>query len=322
MIFQSPRVSVLMPVFNAERFLGEAIDSLTRQTFIDLEIIVVDDGSTDTSGAIAERCASADGRIKVLHQDNAGICVALNRAAGLARGDLIARLDADDTAQPDRLQMQVEFMDANPAVVCCGSAIRYIDEYGKELRRRSFPLSNHEIQQQILSRGCYAHSAVIYRRAAFERVGSYRPSFDSVEDLDLFLRLSEAGEMANLPDHLCAYRLHHSQMTSKPSARHRLQAFLAAISAIERRRGRQEHLPDSSNLSELSVSAIEHWLADSEMTWTWHTVSAIYALHDVLPRANYYKLSSRLIKKLSGKGHARDALEVAVAVVRAQLRLK
>jgi glycosyltransferase involved in cell wall biosynthesis len=319
---QSPRVSVLVPVFNAERFLAETLASLTSQTFTDIEIIVVNDGSTDASGAIAEERAAADDRIRVFHQDNSGVCAALNKAASMARGNLIARLDADDLASPDRLEKQVAFMDANPKVVCCGSAMRYIDEQGAELRQRTFALTDAEIQAQIINRGCYAHSAVVYRRAAFESVAGYRSPFDSVEDLDLFLRLSEAGEMANLPDHLCAYRLHSSQVTHKPSSRHRLQAFLAAISAIERRRGKQEFIPDQSSLADMATRAIEQWLSDDRMAWTRYMLSAIYALHSVMPRARYYRLASRVIWKLTGKGQVRDAFEAAVAVLRAELGLK
>jgi glycosyltransferase involved in cell wall biosynthesis len=314
------RVSVIVPAFNAERFLAEALDSLTSQTFTDLEIIVVNDGSTDTSGAIAERCASADDRIKVVHQDNEGVSATLNKAASVACGDLIARLDADDLAEPDRLEKQVSFMDANPKVVCCGSAIRYIDEDGAELRRRAFPLTNTEIQERIINRGCYAHPAVIYRRATFESVGRYRQTFDSAEDLDLFLRLSETGEMANLPGHLCAYRLHGSQVTHKPSSSHRLLAFLAAISAIERRRGRLEFIPDKSRLIEMSIEAIEQWLSDDRMTWTRYMLSAIYALHSFMPRDSHASLSLKVARELLRRSDFAGSAETAWTLTRATFR--
>ena len=189
MIPNSPRVSVLVPVYNGEKFLGSTIESLISQSLKDFEIIIVNDGSTDKSGEIADSFARADDRIIVIHQDNSGVSGALNNGARIARGNLIARLDADDIADPQRLEMQVRFMNDNPAIVCCGSAIRYIDEDGRELRCRVFPLSNEDIQRLILSKGCYAHSAVIYRRDVFEQVGGYRSNFNSTEDLDLFLRL-------------------------------------------------------------------------------------------------------------------------------------
>ena len=317
---RTPRVSVLVPAFNAERFLAEALDSLTSQTFTDIEIIVVNDGSTDTSGELAERHAAADDRIRVFHQDNAGVCAALNKAASMARGDLIARLDADDISSPDRLEKQVAFMDANPAVVCCGSAMRYIDERGAELRRRTFALTNAEIQGRIIDRGCYAHSAVIYRRAAFESVGGYRSPFDSVEDLDLFLRLSETGEMANLPDHLCAYRLHASQVTHKPSSQYRLQAFLAAVSSIERRRGRQEVIPDQSSLADMATKAIEQWLCDDRMAWTRYMLSAIYALHGSMPRGAHAELSLRVAGELLRRSDFAGFAETVWALARATFR--
>ena len=278
----------------------------------DLEIIVVDDGSTDTSLAIAQDRAEADQRVTVASQPNGGVSSALNKAAGLARSDLIARLDADDVCEPERLEKQLAFLDTHPEVVCCGSAISYINEDGKKLRYRQFPLDNHTIQRRILQRGCYAHSTVIYRRAAFEAVGRYRSNFDSAEDLDLFLRLSEVGEMANLPHRLVQYRLHGNQTTAKPSPEHRLKAFLATASAINRRMNKEELLPETGTYVALAIAFIEDWLESQHIPWTRHTASAMHALSSLMESNAYKQLRRRLYRKLLAQGDIYSIIEIYV----------
>src|SRR6476661_6105481 len=127
----TPPVSVLMPVYNAGRYVAEAVESILGQTYADFEFLIVDDGSTDRSRAILERYAARDPRIRLVSRPNTGYAAALNELLGLARGELVARMDADDVALPERLLRQVNYLRAHPEVVCVGTAVHLIDGGGR-----------------------------------------------------------------------------------------------------------------------------------------------------------------------------------------------
>jgi glycosyltransferase involved in cell wall biosynthesis len=306
-----PKVSVLIPAYNAERYLGDALDSITGQSFEDFEVIVVNDGSSDKTGEVADSHARKDKRIRVIHQKNQGVSAATNVAARLASAPLLAKLDADDMAESDRLEKQFDFMDRNPQAVCCGSAISYIDDRGRKSGGRKFPLSNDVIQGRILSYGCFAHSAVVYRRSAFFDAGMYRREFKSCVDFDLLLRLSEQGEMANLPEALCLYRLHHDQLTHQPSSNHRYNGLLAAASAVKRRRGAPEILPQAGSNAELAIAVIQEWCDGCEMEWTWHIASALKGLKFDLHQKIHRQICGKVVRKLVKNGDFLGAIQTA-----------
>jgi glycosyltransferase involved in cell wall biosynthesis len=227
-----PTVSVLMPVHNAERYLGEAVESILGQTFADFEFLIVDDGSTDRSRAILERYAAQDQRIHLTSRPNTGYAVALNELLSLARGQLVARMDADDVALPERLARQVDYLRAHPDVVCVGSAVHFIDAGGRFLRDRHPGMEHEAIQERALAGDCALnHPSVMMRRA-----GGYHVEFMPAEDLDLWLRLGEIGRLTNLPDVLMKYRQHEASF----SERHQqlqLERSAAAVLEACRRRG-------------------------------------------------------------------------------------
>jgi glycosyltransferase involved in cell wall biosynthesis len=233
----TPPVSVLMPVYNAARYLAEAVESVLGQTFTDFEFLIVDDGSTDRSRVILEQYAVRDSRIRLVSRPNTGYAVALNELLRLARGALVARMDADDVALPERLQRQLDYLRAHPDVVCVGSAVHLIDEGGRFLRDAHPGMESDEIQERALTGDCVLnHPSVMMRRAPVEAVGGYHPEFEPAEDLDLWLRLGEVGRLTNLPDVLMKYRQH----TASFSERHqRLQLERSAAAVLEacRRRG-------------------------------------------------------------------------------------
>lgn len=232
-----PTVSVLMPVHNAERYLAEAIESILDQTFTDFEFLIIDDGSTDRSRVTLERYAARDARIRVTSRPNTGYGVALNELLRQARGDLIARMDADDVALPERLERQVAYLRAHPDVVCVGSAVQFIDAAGRFLLERHEGMGHQLIQERALAGDCALnHPSVMMRRAALEAVGGYHVEFVPAEDLDLWLRLGEIGRLANLPDVLMKYRQHEASF----SERHQqlqLERSAAAVLEACRRRG-------------------------------------------------------------------------------------
>lgn len=195
-----PRVSVVMPVYNTERFVAEAIDSVLAQTFTDFEFIIIDDGSTDGSLAILRMYEERDARIRVVSRPNTGNVVAANEGVDLSRGALMARLDADDRIMPELLEQQVARFDAEPDLVLLGANARVMDESGVVFGDFTVPETHEAIEASHL-KGDMAvhHPGAMMRVAQVRAVGKYRPQFKICEDYDLWLRLGEVGRLANLP---------------------------------------------------------------------------------------------------------------------------
>lgn len=200
----SPRVSVVMGVYNGERWLHEAVDSVLGQTLDDFELIVIDDGSTDSTAEILE--AYRDPRLRVTRQPQAGLTVSLNRLARQASAPLVARLDADDVALPERFARQVAFLDAHPEVGLLGTGCHDVDPAGRALRTYRPPEGDSEIRRALIRRNPFVHSSVMARRDALERAGFYDETLPVAQDYDLWVRLSRVTRMANLPEPLVLRR--------------------------------------------------------------------------------------------------------------------
>jgi len=225
-----PTVSVVLPVWNGERFLAEAVDSVLSQTLEDIELLLVDDGSTDATVGIAEGFASRDGRVRVVRMTRSGIAYALNAGIARARGRYVARMDADDICRPTRLQRQVAWLDAHPGCVALGSAVEVIDETGEHLGWRTFPESHADISYALIHRwsAALAHPTVVTRRDVLLQVGGYRPDRVPSEDLDLWIRLSEVGTLANINEQLLRYRRHRGAV----SVRKRGEQFTTSLRIV------------------------------------------------------------------------------------------
>lgn len=237
-----PRVSVLMSVFNGERFLVDAVASILGQTYTDFELIVVDDASTD--GSLAIMNSVRDSRIRVLRQPaNAGLANALNLAATHARGSLLARMDADDIAEPTRLAAQVAAMEKQPSLVILGTAYLVMNEQGHVLDRVVLGQQNTALQAGLLSGNQFCHPSVMLRAEAFRKVGGYRDIGGRyAQDYDLWLRLAELGELGNLAEPLLRYRVHGGQVSVAKGAEQRYTAELYKVLALQRRRTGSEDL--------------------------------------------------------------------------------
>ena len=205
-----PAVSVVLPVYNAARYLPQAIDSILKQSFTKFELIAVDDGSTDDSPRILRGFAERDPRVRVISRANTGIVGALNDGIGASHAELIARMDSDDISLPERLEKQVSYMNEHRDCVLLGAQVQVIDPHGMPLFRSANPLDHESIDAALMlgKGGVLRHPSAIIRRDAFTRVGGYRPQYQWAEDVDLFLRLAEVGRIANLPDILLHYRQH------------------------------------------------------------------------------------------------------------------
>ncbi len=198
-------MSVVMAVFDGGSWVGAALESLLEQTLANLEVIVIDDGSTDTTPDVL--ASVRDPRLRIERSARRGLTLSLNRALELARAPLIARLDADDLALPERLARQRQFLEAYPDVGLLGTGAREVDPAGREVAIVRPPADDAAIRHALIRANPFVHSSVVMRRAALERVGGYDPSFPVAQDYDLWMRLARVTRLANLPEPLVTRRL-------------------------------------------------------------------------------------------------------------------
>lgn len=235
-----PRVSVVLPVYNGEDYIEAAIQSVLDQTFTDFECVIIDDGSKDATGAILRAAQKRDPRIRVISRENRGIVPSLNEGLEAARADLIARFDGDDLMVADRLERQVAFLDAHPDHVLVGGQILLIDPKGRPLTEIPLPLDDTTIVKSMLGgTTALAHPAVMFRRAKALEIDGYSEVYVVGEDVDFFLRLSEVGKCANLPQRVLLYRL-HAKSISHQSAQAQADFGDQAVRAAAVRRGLPE----------------------------------------------------------------------------------
>ena len=274
-----------MAVFNGERYLAEAIQSVLAQEFDDLELIVVDDGSTDESSAIVQ--GFVDPRIRLLsNPTNVGLSRSLNRGVSDARGELVARLDADDIAEPHRLARQVAFLDANPDIALVGSWYVELRDDGATSPRR-LPVDHWDLRWHLRLTCPFVHSAVIWRRQLVaERVGGYDEALVYSMDFDLWRRITSVLRAANLPEYLVRLRTHAASMTSSFGSRAREGLRMRAALAAEV----LGWSPDAADENE-------------------HRLERLYRLHVSTPRQPVGRAWMR---------DARDLLRLHAAFVRAE----
>jgi Glycosyl transferase family 2 len=251
-----PFVSVVMVVCNVERFLGEAIESILDQTYREFEFVIVDFGSSDKSKEIISSYAAKDSRIKFHEISQCGLAEARHQACLLAQGRYIAIMDADDISVPERLAWQVGFLDGEPQVGIVGGQVELIDAGGASLANSVLlsevnlerPCGNNELQTALLSYCPFWQDAILMRREAFDKVGGYRAALVQGEDYDLWMRIAEHFELANLKQVVFKYRMHPHQV----SVRKRKQQTLCSLSVRASAKLRKNGSPDPLN----SVQAI------------------------------------------------------------------
>lgn len=214
-IDRPPKVSVIMPVYNAGGYLKIAVESLLNQTYVDFELLAIDDCSTDGSLDLLQ--SYKDCRIRILkNEKNLGQGLTRNRGLGEALGVFVAFMDNDDVSHPDRLKRQVEYLDLNPAVAVVGSWARIIDSDGKIIRIWEHPAEPAEVKQAILKFCPVINPSVMARRLALIEAGGYQPGM--TEDYPLWLSIAEHHSIANIPETLIDYRVHVSQLSLRKLA--------------------------------------------------------------------------------------------------------
>lgn len=224
----TPAVSVIMSVYNGAAHLYPAVRSILDQNFADFEFLIVNDGSTDASGAILRRLAESDARIKLIERENRGLVASLNELVAAASSPLLARMDCDDIAMPERFSKQVVHLAAHPDIGILGSNTHDLDEKGRIVGATdNYPLTPAEAKAQLKDGPPLCHPSVMMRTDLIRQLGGYREAFRHAEDYDLWLRVSRITAITNLPGRLLLYRRSPSQISQRYPAEQSLAAIIA-----------------------------------------------------------------------------------------------
>ena len=255
----TPAISVAMSVYNGERFLAEAIESVLAQTFGDFEFLILDDGSYDRTPAIIAEYAARDQRIRPILRENRGLVASLNQLLDEARAPLVARMDADDVCRPQRFARQIAFLAGNPDYGVVGSWSADINESGAPytVEAPEHP-DSHDAFLTSIDNGwpLLCHPAVMYRRDLVRSVGGYHAAFRHCEDLDLWLRLAGVTKLCSIPERLICYRHYAEQVSSRHATEQQVGAAIARLAYEERKAGRPdptEHLAALPSLDKLDT---------------------------------------------------------------------
>lgn len=261
---QYPKISVVMPVWNGEAHLREAVESILSQTFGDFEFLILDDGSTDSTPAILEEYASRDPRVRIIPLDHQGIVIALNRGVEEARSDWIARMDCDDIAHPERLALQWQAVQGNPKVVLCHTQIRIFGEDRYVTTTGRFIRSNALTILRLCFNCSIVHPTVMFHRNAFLACGGYLPEERHAEDFGLWGRLVGNGTIVGIPRPLLDFRVHHTSISKKKAD---VQIPLSLEIA---KRHCRKFLHLDSNEATRAVTALRYHSTGSDLRdWFW-----------------------------------------------------
>lgn len=257
-----PLVSVLMPAYNAARFLQEATESILKQTFNDFEFVVIDDGSTDNSLNILDAYAQLDDRIRLVSRENKGISYTRNQLVELARGKYIAWMDADDISLPNRLDVMVRWLESNSSYVAVGCKTVFVDSEGENICNWKSPLDHDGIDGWHIAGtgGAIVFPSSVMLKQAVVAVGGFIEELTGAEDLDLFLKLAEIGKIANIDDVLYKYRQHLKSISHTHSEKIKQDNYNAIKQACARR-----------GLATPDINALSHAVtpAMTRIKWAW-----------------------------------------------------
>lgn len=224
-----PFISVLLCVYNGEKYVTAAIDSILAQTYSNFEFVIVNDGSSDRTFEILEEVAKKDSRVRVVHQKNSGLTRALNTGLALCRGQWIARQDDDDISLPQRLEKQVQYVTAHEDVGLLGTACDVIDVDGNILSMQEIPLftKHHELCRELQCRNPFIHTSVMYKRELIQKCGGYSEDYPAAEDYECWIRMSKMTQLSQLSEKLVQRRI-SPQMICKLNSRKQRKSVLLA----------------------------------------------------------------------------------------------
>lgn len=253
--------TILMPAYNAEKYITEAVESVLAQSQTDFEFILIDDGSTDSTGEIGRRYANADQRIRLISRPNEGLAHSLNEGLALASNAWVAIMHADDVMAPNRIERQLAFIEANPSISLASSFVRYIDSRGRRIGQYRSPFTDASVVDACFQGNRlvgFHHPATILKRSAVQDVGGYRQAYWPCEDVDLWNRVLERGyKLLVQPEFLLAYRIHGASASVSRARFLLLKEHWVKESMRARRKGRPEPDWDAFLRSRRTVSPIE-----------------------------------------------------------------
>lgn len=221
-----PKISILLPIFNAENYLKEALESILNQSFNNWELVAVNDSSTDRSLEILKHYQTKDKRISFFSvRKQNSLADVLNLGLEKCVGKYIIRMDADDIMLSNRLSLQFEFMEQHPEVVVCGGQIQFIDSKGIEIGFRSYALDDDRLRKTFFLFSPFAHPATIIRKESLEKVGGYENNLQKVEDIMLWFKLAKVGKFANIPQTVLKYRITDNSQSLSNKYEHYLLTY-------------------------------------------------------------------------------------------------
>lgn len=301
-------ISVVMPVYNEQRYLAQALDSVLNQTYQNIELVVVDDGSVDGTKEILARYEKADQRLRVYSQINSGISNALNKGVKLARGDYIARMDADDVCRPDRLKLQIAFLLENELDIVGGGINRFNDSQNK---LKYYPLDNAAVKSAILVWDeAFAHPAVLVSKKLLKKY-NYISFFDGIEDMHLWMQMALDSDikMGNVPSVVLDYRRHNEQVTKKKDKSWFEEKKIQAMCQVLDKAGVQTSTQEVGGL---------YQLLQKRGALTSETAKTVLEYIKSISNSNCFDLDTRryLKKKLISRLYKKTAPSGAVALAR------
>ena len=227
----SPLISVIIPAFNAELYIQEALESVCSQTYLNLEIIIINDGSSDRTREIIEQFQ--DTRILLISRENRGLIATLNEAIEISRGDYIARMDADDICLGTRLDRQVQYLRKHHNIGLLFTGIEYVDENGRELRKK-VSAKSRKLEPVELLFGCpVCHPTAMFDMTKLKKSDiQYDKAYCLAEDFELWTRLVNITEIGIINEVLFKYRIHPNSITSKNNEKQRIVASKAIVSNL------------------------------------------------------------------------------------------
>jgi glycosyltransferase involved in cell wall biosynthesis len=266
-----PDISVVLCIYNGETFLRQAIDSVLCQSITHFELLLIDDGSTDNTLSIIRQFEKRDSRCVVLTGPNQGLIGSRNMGIEHAQAEYIALMDADDICMPQRLSTQLQYLQANPVCVAVGSQVLFIDPDARPIKPFLTEATHQAIDAAHMAGrgGAIINPSAMIRKSAFMQVGMYQKDFLHAEDMDMFLRLAEVGELANIPEILLHYRQHPASVGYQHASTQQASAARATEAARQRRGLHKE----SDHLNSMHT-AERTSLVDIYTKWAWWALDA------------------------------------------------
>lgn len=230
---KKPLVSVVMSVFNDDKYVRRAIDSILNQTLKDIEFIIINDASRDNSLKTIRQCVRKDKRVKLINNaQELRLAPSLNLGVSHAKADLIARMDPDDISLPERLEIQYNYLLKNPHIAVVGTNLSVINETKKEIWVRDYPTQSEDIKKTMLRYAPFAHPSVMIRKKVFEEFGGYDPKMKLCEDTDFWIKIGTKYDFGNIPKRLVQYTLSEKSGTHRNIRQTELLGFKIKLNAI------------------------------------------------------------------------------------------